>query len=98
MGRVFDRQRTCSCALGIATAAVLLAVGRPAQAGTNWTFNELDVHGFDVVQARDIANGYVVGYGTIPVPGGTPGSVDQHAFAWPLDGGARIDLSHGFRS
>src|SRR3954452_3484295 len=93
------RGRRWSWLVGIAGVAALLSVAPPpAAGGTAWTFDELDVHGFDVVQARDIANGYVVGYGTIRVPGGTPGAVDQHAFAWPLDGGQRIDLSHGFRS
>jgi hypothetical protein len=62
-----------------------------------FNFSSLDTSGFDVAQVRDVANGYAVGYGTIPT-GDVQGSVVQHAFAWPLDGSKRIDISHDFRS
>src|SRR5262245_14191424 len=81
------------------TAAVIIALALApfsASAATPFSFAELDVHGFDAVQVRDVANGYAVGYGTIPQS--PPGSALQHAFAWPLYGGARIDISEGFRS
>lgn len=81
----------------LCSAAAAAAVSFPAGAlaTVDFSFRALDASGFITLQVRDVANGYAVGYGVMP---GSGGSSDQHAFAWPLDGGGRIDLSHGYQS
>lgn len=88
------KPNTPSCR-AILAVACLTAVPATAMATADFSFRALDASGFITLQVRDVANGYAVGYGVMP---GSGTSSDQHAFAWPLDGGGRIDLSHGYQS
>jgi uncharacterized membrane protein len=73
-------------------AAIVACAGMTAVARgqTTYQFTSLNTNGLNFSQGYDIAEGLAVGYGIGPATGGV-----EHAFAWPLDGGSRRDISNG---
>ena len=85
--RVIRRATSTACLLVAAGAT-----GAPAL-GQQYSFRDLDSNGLTFVQVRDVANDYAVGFGTAP-----GSNQPEHAMAWRLSDGGRIDISGGIRS
>jgi hypothetical protein len=80
---------------GLLGAVAALGLASSAWATANFSFRALETNGLRDMQVRDIANGYVVGWGLVPI---TSTISQLRAHAWSVQTTSRVDISNGLTS